>query len=281
MTNTKVPLVIYHSPCQDGFTAAWTCWKKHPNWEYHPAKYGEEPPDVTGRDVYMLDFSYKRPVLEQMAQKAISITIIDHHKTAEADLKDIYLSYGWVYVIFDMEHSGAYLAWQYFHSNKDIPEIIKYVEDRDLWKFKFEQTKAISSALFAYPYDFETWDTLAKDLDFDSYMLADEGHSILRNHQKYTEELAALKFKMNIGGYAVWAVNVPYNYSSDMGNLLCKGEPFAATYFYDGATGKLKFSLRSDENGLDVSEIAKMLGGGGHKNAAGFEVNYAGPLGYV
>ena len=55
-----------------------------------------------------------------------------------------------------------------------------------------------------------------------------------------------------------------------MGHLLGKGEPFAATFFYDGEG--YVFSLRSDDNGLDVSEIAKQYGGGGHKHAAGFKL---------
>ena len=64
------PIVIYHSNCADGFTAAWVIWYKHPDWEFYPGKYQEEPPDVTGREVYFVDFSYKRPVILEMAKKA-------------------------------------------------------------------------------------------------------------------------------------------------------------------------------------------------------------------
>jgi nanoRNase/pAp phosphatase (c-di-AMP/oligoRNAs hydrolase) len=44
--------------------------------------------------------------------------------------------------------------------------------------------------------------------------------------------------------------------------LLCEYQP-----------GKIKGSLRSEPHkGVDVSAVAKRLGGGGHKLAAGFEV---------
>ena len=41
-----------------------------------------------------------------------------------------------------------------------------------------------------------------------------------------------------------------------------------------GTTDGRVFSLRSTEEGLDVSEIAKQYGGGGHKHASGFRVPY-------
>lgn len=34
----------------------------------------------------------------------------------------------------------------------------------------------------------------------------------------------------------------------------------------------MSYSLRSREGGVDVSEIAKQFGGGGHKHAAGFRL---------
>lgn len=269
MDNNK-PLVIYHGNCQDGFTAAWAIWIKYSDWEFYPAKYGEEPPDMDGRDVYMVDFSYKRNVILEMSQLTKSIIILDHHKTAQTDLADLNDEMLNIKVIFNMDKSGARLAWNYFHPNEPLPSIIKHVEDRDLWKFLYPYTKEISAALFSYPYDFETWTILAKDLDFDEDGLISEGSAILRNHQKFTEELATNKFKINIGGHNIWCVNVPYNYSSDMGHLLSKGEPFAATVYYDKEG--FVYSLRSDNDGLDVSEIAKLYGGGGHKHAAGFKV---------
>lgn len=70
-------ICIYHGNCADGFTAAWAVWKAlGAQVEFIPGVYGEAPPDVTGADVIMVDFSYKRPVLEAMAAKAHSMLIL-------------------------------------------------------------------------------------------------------------------------------------------------------------------------------------------------------------
>jgi len=264
----KTPLVIYHGNCQDGFTAAWACWKVNPDWEYYPAKHGDPPPDVTGRIVYMLDFSYKRPVILEMASKADFITILDHHKTAEADLVDLPAN---VSVTFDMKRSGAMLAWEHFHKYETVPWLVKYVQDRDLWTFLYEDTKPFTAALFAEEYDFGTWCLWSDKIQaYSAKWAIEQGNAILKKQAKDVAELCQNKFRYIIGGQEVWVVNIPYTLCSDAGNLLAKGEPFAASFYYDGE-GYI-FSLRSDDNGVDVSEIAKQYGGGGHAHAAGFKL---------
>lgn len=267
----ETPICIYHSNCADGFTAAWVVWQKHPDWEFYPGKYQEEPPDVTGRDVYFVDFSYKRPVILEMAKKAKSITILDHHKTAEADLIDLPEN---VSVTFDMTKSGAQLAWAHFRLIEPTPLFVDTVADRDLWKFVYPDTKALTETIFSYPYDFEVWNRLSRKFEHKSsyQTMVEEGWAILRKKDKDTEELLANKFQMTIRGHKVWVANLPYTFSSEAGHLLAKEGPFGATFYLDG--NYAIFSLRSVEDGQDVSEIAKQFGGGGHKHAAGFKVPY-------
>jgi hypothetical protein len=139
-------LCIYHGNCADGFTAAWAVRKKHPETEFHPGIYGQEPPACTGRDVIMVDFSYKRPVLLEIAKQAKTVLILDHHKSAEADLVDLPEN---VTIHFDMDRSGAMMAWEYFHPDTKPSFLIKHVQDRDLWRFSMEQTRAFQANLFS------------------------------------------------------------------------------------------------------------------------------------
>jgi len=263
------PLVIYHGNCVDGFTAAWAVWKTHPDWEFYPGKYQEDPPDVAGRDVYFVDFSYKRPVILEMAKKAKTITIFDHHQSAEQDLVDLPSN---VFVKFDMNKSGARLAWDAFHASEEPPPLLLRVEDRDLWRFSFPDTKGISAFLFANEYDFENWDFMMKQSEYPHELEELEGYGniILKKQTKDINELLQNKFRFKIGGHEVWTANLPYTLCSEAGNILAQGEPFASTFYLDGKSAI--FSLRSTEDGLDVSEIAKQYGGGGHKHAAGFKV---------
>ena len=70
------PLCIYHGNCADGFGAAWVVRRAlGDNVEFVPGVYGfPNPEHIEGRDIIMVDFSYKRPVLDKMAMRAIRLT---------------------------------------------------------------------------------------------------------------------------------------------------------------------------------------------------------------
>jgi oligoribonuclease NrnB/cAMP/cGMP phosphodiesterase (DHH superfamily) len=150
-------MCIYHGNCADGFGAAWVVRKALGEIDFHPGKYQEPPPDVTGKDVVMVDFSYKRPVLLEMAEKANSILILDHHKTAAEDLLDLPAN---VTAKFDMGRSGAMLTWEHFFPGEAPPPLLLHIEDRDLWRFALQNTRQIQANVFSFPYDFQVWDTL-------------------------------------------------------------------------------------------------------------------------
>lgn len=296
------PLCIYHGNCADGFTAAWAVWKRFGDaWDYHAGVYQNPPPDVRGRDVVIVDFSYKRDVLIEMRRAAKSILVLDHHKTAAEDLaiggpffdvrpwhargenKDLWADLltdraiddmensRCIHVLFDMHRSGAGITWDFFHRTKPRHPLVNYVEDRDLWKFELPGSRNIAAFVFSYPYEFPLWDEMARFIEHAQPEAERAGAAIEQKHHKDVAELtAALKRRMTIGGHEVWVANLPYTLTSDAGHLMATGEPFAACY-WDTPDGRV-FSLRSTDDGVDVSEIAKLFGGGGHRNAAGFRL---------
>lgn len=260
-------ICIYHGNCADGFGAAWVVRKALGDIEFHPGIYQNPPPDVTGKDVVMVDFSYKRPTLLEMAAKANSMLILDHHKTAVEDLVDLPPN---VQTTFDVDHSGAMLAWLHYFPHVEPPQLLLHIEDRDLWRFNIPFTREIQANVFSYPYDFGAWDELmAKD----PAALIAEGCAIERKHHKDIAELLTVVTRpMRIGGYLVQVANLPYTLTSDAGHALAKGQPFGACY-WDTPEGRV-FSLRSTDEGIDVSAVAKAYGGGGHRNASGFRVSF-------
>lgn len=258
-------LCIYHGNCADGFSAAWVVRRAIPDAEFHAGIYGEPPPDVAGKEVVLVDFSYKRPVLLEMAAKAKSILILDHHKSAQEELIDLPAN---VTAVFDMDHSGCMLAWKHYFPNEEPPQLLRHVEDRDLWRFALPRTREVQAAVFSYEYDFEQWDRL---MQRDPLDLAGDGEVLERKHFKDIRELLRVcQREMVIGGIRVPVANMPYTMTSDAGHIMAKGKPFAACY-WDVPDGRV-FSLRSSDMGLDVSEIARSYGGGGHRNAASFKV---------
>ena len=268
------PLVIYHSNCADGFGAAWVfheCGDRE--YEFHAGVYNNPPPDVEGRDVYLVDFSYKREVVEVMREKATRIVLIDHHKTAVEDLQPLIASKA-IESLCSMEHSGAVLAWQWFNGLiVDPPQMLLHIEDRDLWRFALPYTREIQACVFSHPYDFGVWDRLISAGPDEINGFIREGQAIERKHHKDIAELVGVtEREMLIGGHLVPVANLPYTLTSDAGHMMARGKPFAACY-WDTPQGRV-FSLRSTDDGLDVSEVAKLYGGGGHRNASGFRVPY-------
>lgn len=170
-----------------------------------------------------------------------------------------------------MERAGSRIAWDYYFPKEAPPPVLLHVEDRDLWRFALPKTREIQANIFSYPYEFAIWDRL---MAADPAVLAVEGEAIERKHFKDVAELVKVcQRTLHIGGHDVPAASLPYTLTSDAGHLMAQGQPFAVCY-WDTPRGRV-FSLRSTDAGLDVSEIAKHYGGGGHRNAAGFTVPLA------
>lgn len=275
------PLVIYHGNCADGFSAAWCFWRKYRDGaEYVAGVYQQNPPDVAARDVYLVDFSYKANVVARMLEQANSVTLIDHHKTAIDDLRPLKEAeiasngnglgdrFGW---FCDLNRSGATLAWDYLFPNEPRPLLLGHIEDRDLWRFKLAGTREIQAFVFSHEYTFEQWDKLMSADQIELLKMNAAGAAIERKHRKDVAELVGVcKRRMVIAGYDVPVASLPYTLVSDAAHAMAQGEPFAACY-WDTAEGRV-FGLRAADDGMDVSEVAKRYGGGGHAKAAGFKV---------
>lgn len=258
-------LFIYHKDCYDGFGAAWVHRRANmdlQNVKYFPAAYQTEPPWdlVKGSLVILADFSYKRPVLEEIKKLSERLVIYDHHKTAQEDLE------GFPDAHFDMNRSGAGMLADLFN---DRNWLVDAIEDRDLWRFKHYGTKAIVASLSVIPFEFDAWNRFFVD-GYDDALARGGGILLyIRNFGKKAWEHRRLE---TIAGFVFPVINIPYMNCSDHLDQLMELEKWdrAASFFQRG-DGYWQFSLRS-RGEFDVSAIAKKFGGGGHKNAAGFEV---------
>lgn len=265
---SKPLLVIYHFPCADGFTAAWIVRKylKLNKFKgeitYYPSTYNSTLPDVSGRSVIISDFSYPREALLKMRQDSASMLVLDHHKSAAKALE------GLDFCRFDMEKSGAGLTWDYLFPQTPRPWLVDYVEDRDLWNWKLSNSRAVSAALDTYNLDFGVWDRLSRR---SVNTLIKEGKPILKYQGATLELLMQEAREVELAGHRVLAVNSS-TLHSELGNKLAKGRAFAIVW-RQRSDGIFTYSLRSDEQGLDVSTIASSFGGGGHKHASAFTSN--------
>ena len=214
---------------------------------------------MAGQTVIIADYSYPLPVLRELAAVADSLVVIDHHKTAAPYL----IGRPEFETHFDLNKSGAVLAWEFAFPDEPVPELFRYIQDGDLWHWQLPQSREVAAALASYPFEFETW----RDLTVDR--LRREGVSILRYQN---QQIARIRERVGIeefAGYHVPVLNTSV-WQSDLGNLLAQGRPFAVLW-YETAEERV-YSLRSTDQGVDVGALAQAFGGGGHRNAAGFRL---------
>jgi oligoribonuclease NrnB/cAMP/cGMP phosphodiesterase (DHH superfamily) len=260
----SINLVIYHANCTDGFGAAYSAWKLlGDRAEYHAAKYGEPPPDVKGKNVVVLDFSYDHATTKILMKEAKGFLVIDHHKSAMVELHDVSCTH------FDMNHSGAMLSWRFFHPGKEAPRLIKFIEDRDLWKWEIPYSKEFSAAFDMVKFDFEEFDKYLDDSAVDDAQ--ERGAYILAYSKTVISKIAKHATPRKLEGKDVLVVNSPH-WMSEIGNTLGPRCDFAVIWYWDHDTRQVKVSLRAHHDDADVSEVAKRYGGGGHRKAAGFSL---------
>ena len=265
------PLCIYHANCDDGFGAAWVLHAALSDAEFHAAHYQTPPPDVTDRDVYLVDFSYKLPVLQEMLGKAESITILDHHKTAEEDLRTVLMGKH-AAGVFDMDRSGAMITWDWFFPEQAPPLLLRYIQDRDLWHKNLPHCDAVIAWLRSYPQSFDMWAALADKLEVNFDGVVKEGNAILRSHEAQRQQALRHAHDLDTGVFTCRATHTTIHFS-EVATELAGPDGVGAAYFMIDGGKSVVFSLRSQETGPDVSEIAKRFGGGGHKHAAGFKIS--------
>jgi len=311
------PLVIYHANCTDGFGAAFAAWLKlGDEAEYRACHYNQEcfqdGETVHNREVYILDFSFPRDVMDWLFRDAKRVVWLDHHKTAFEMWCGGYrkgdrfqaIPLGGAdslehYIVLDDNFSGAYLTWEYFHPGTEVPMLIRHIDDRDRWVFALPGSKEIHAALASYkPWSFEQWEArfLVGRIRFGE--LKDEGAAILRAHNQHVQgELKQARLCVIIPAIidsaashkAPWAwgnsaefgdfcfarglaANAPAFLASDLGHELANTFGTFGLVWSMASDGQTHCSLRSNGD-YDVSTIAKAFGGGGHRNAAGFSTD--------
>lgn len=284
--NARVQVAImFHADCMDGSgslyaakTGLMNAGVKEEDIQEIPCEYGKRPfiiwdPDALFRFFFVVDFSFPKETLENWSRFAVCI-VLDHHKTAQEMLKDYPLA------IFDMNKSGAVLSWEYFHPGEEIPESLKLIEDRDLWRWQYKERTEQFSAYFSLK---KTGFQLAKEAIENVENSIAAGKSISEYIQKEVSFLVGLegskvRYLEIDNGWIAGIINATA-IQSEIGNKICQTPipgsdgtrfPDLAIIWALSSEGKLKLSLRSVKDGpIDVSVLAKKWGGGGHASSSG------------
>lgn len=279
----KDVVVLYHGNCLDGFTAAWLFWRQYGDRaHYEPVFYGPEtrpPIGLKGKRVFVVDFGFDEveDFLDLAAEN--DLVWLDHHATQQGSVS--HLQHAGAEVLFDVDRSGASLAWDYLRGDHlrdhsiHARWLVMYVEDRDLWRWCLRDSRDVSAYLQTLPMRFDEWERASK---MDHVEVAKLGRAVRAAIEQYSNQAWETGHLTDFAGYRCFAVNAQYKFLSEALNHVLDREPdaeIALGWYVDGNLrqgGCVHYSLRSRRGGPHVGEIAGRFGGGGHPNAAGFEV---------
>lgn len=273
--NDPAPLILYHGRgCPDGFGAALAAWLYYGDVaEYKGLDHGDvrtvdDLPPVDGRAVYILDFSFAEDILRAIDARAAKLVMLDHHKSAAEKLTGFACRCGVVH--FDMAKSGARLAWEFFHPQAPVPDLIRYVEDRDIWKWEFAESAGFLSALDMEPQDFARWREIAAFTPGELARFMARGAAMDEKYKKLCADIAEGAQPLVFNGIAGLMVNAPGMFHSLVGDILSAQSGTFALMWSAGPKG-VKAGLRSQRN-FDCIALAESMGGGGHAQACGFRM---------
>lgn len=292
---------VYHNNCHDGFCCAYFVWSRIDRFGEKGIEYVAKNPSTQLNDddleqfrlknVLVVDLSFDRENLLKIKEVAKSLIVVDHHKTAMETLKDL------DFAVFDMNYSGAGLLYKLYveYLNRFTPghvpfrgltNLIRYVQDRDIWKWELPNSKEINAYLQTIPFDFDTWYHVEHLLDNDPENIISSGAAILATQNRMTKEIASNASLVDLyvspdklSTVKARVVNCPVRELISMvGHEIVEEElakpeserAYVAVMYTIFPDGNVLFSLRSSRD-FDASVIAKSWGGGGHKSACGFK----------
>lgn len=285
-TQTEQCTIYYHSPCQDGFCAAWQVWEflermdpgKGKNARFIPINYGVtevyEEEDYFERHVIFVDFCPSDKHLGKISTKAKKIFVIDHHIGAIERLQKWNNFPANIFLWMESDRlSGAGLVNEILHNPHSA--IVHHVSDRDLWKFNDSKTRAFCDFLMIEEESFENWHLLNRDTVHGYDQMVREGCGCIA--RKFYDIQIILERDISQWSFVspvfpeLYACNIPAFFVSDAAD-------FIRTYF--GPTANFcgfqinmgRRSVYLSLRGPAARRIAEHFGGSGHDTAAGAEI---------
>ncbi len=297
--------IIFHED-HDGYVgaaiAASTNKHGYKDMKLCPTNYGKEIPikieDLKETDtVYVIDFSYKKEILEEINSKVKLLVVLDHHESMREEIS------GLPYVIFDNSRSGAKLAWDYFTDGYyGSNPVVDIVDAYDLWNKKFHLTHRGTNLKWKHVIGYhlgtmekqdniEFWkEQISKfSVDFASLERGMDLYGTVLETAENVEQSAVTRHVRGTTGFngLVFAGSkeslslVSDALLYDVESQEVKRDITFCYFTPKDEPGKMVVSMRSaigSEEKITAMAVAKSLGGGGHRHAAGAKIEYLGLL---
>lgn len=279
---------FYHNDADGQMSAMWVYAHVGIDDEYEPdfisIDYKDTfPIETIKRDeqIYIVDFSIQPTEMLDLLKISKNITWIDHHKTSIERYADF--PYQLRGVRYDGV-AGCELTFAYIHHMTqrgigsikkfnenmllDCPMHTRFIGDRDVWAFKFgDDTRSFYDGYQLL--DSSNIDNLVNLFIFENVnteKIIQDGKTISKFKEIQREYvIKSYAQEVKFEGYDCLVCN-SHDKTSELFGSKFNDYDLCSVYCFDG--NKYTVSLYSQK--VDVSEIAKKYGGGGHKGAAGF-----------
>lgn len=269
-------ICLYHSKDLDGLCSAAVVLKKYPNCTQIGWDYGDPIPELPGsEDVIMVDISFKMEIMHSIVQKH-KLIWIDHHASARKEYLEYFGEWGEAYMtyVYSSKVSACEITWNYLYPDVPVPYAVDLLSKYDTWR-GFETTEW-KERILPFQYGMRAKCNTPQsilDLNGSIFNEIEEGKIIIGYMKKQNEKLCTSNcFVRPFMGYTALCLNVPYIDSDTMISVYDPSKHDLMLSF-DFVGTHWSFSLRS-KNNIDCSALARRLGGGGHAQAAGFEVEH-------
>jgi hypothetical protein len=290
-------VVLYHRGCNDGIASAWVAYGHlGESADYIAWQYGDAMPNLKGKKVFLVDLSFTKEEIDSVIDDVQFIMIIDHHKSAIEKLEHRYRQCKGIselpvmvmqaeetpiLLCTNVERSGAVLTWRFFNdigtlyftgdAELQVPEVLLWIEDYDLWKHQIPEGKALNAWLINGPLTLERFNQVATATGDARNNIITQGNMLIAYDEKIIKSVMREYIQLiDIGGKKIPFVNAPHHLRNEIGDILGKKYPYVV--LYTERNGKTIYSLRSSN--VPVDKIASANGGGGHAFSAAFSMKH-------
>ena len=207
--------------------------------------------------------------MQGIDERAAKLVLLDHHQSAADKLGRFQCRCGAVH--FDMSQSGAMLSWKFFFPEQPVPDLIRYVQDRDLWHWAFPESAPFLSALDLEPNEFPRWAEIAAFTPAQVAEFGQRGSAMNEKFLSLCRDIAQGAAPVTFNGQAGVMVNCPGAFTSEVGNMLSAECGSFALLWSVSKDGTVKVGLRAVPT-FNAIPLAESMGGGGHPQACGFRM---------
>ena len=279
---------IYHNKDFDGIASGAIMNYYHRDITLYGYDYGDEFDFsiINDENVIMSDISFDMDIMNRIAEESNSFMWIDHHISAINKYNKQLSNHNKIWAVLDSSISACELTWKSFYPNREVPLIIQYLGEYDTFRTHEDKVRWIQ---IIFPFQLGMWSICKNVYDFPYHLLnydfnvesnkisiqeiIERGKIIMEYYHNNNEYICNFcSFERDLLRYKALCINA-FGLSSEAFKSKYDESKHDLMICFCYIDGKYKLTFYTTKDNVDCSAIAKSYGGGGHRKAAGCQVD--------